>query len=74
MTYIFSKTKYLNYNKMTEATAPKHLKKFLKECEGKEVDTSYFTYNKGWGFNVFDVKETEWTIPCERLEKYCVAC
>lgn len=69
--FIFNEEKYLEYNNMTRATAPKHIVKFLNECQGKEVETSWFTLDKKWEINVYDVKDTNWCIPCERLQVYC---
>ena len=69
--FVFNKYKYLNYNRMTEATMPKHLKRFLEECDGQEIDLSHFTFNENWGFNVFDVKGTNWAILTIRLSVYC---
>lgn len=70
--FIFSKEKYLDYYNMTEATMPKHLKQFLNDCDGKEVDTTFSVYDAKWGFNVYGVNGANWSIPVERLNNYCV--
>ena len=71
MQYIFRKEKYMKFYKKSFEEWDEFIQKFLTECDGKTVDTSYSEYRPGWGFEVYGINDANWCIPCERLEVYC---
>ena len=70
--YRFSKEKYLEYHKKNFNELSEHIQNFLKECDNSLIDLESKHYNPGWGYDVYNIVYSDWSIPCNKLEKYCI--